>query len=77
LSCRLRSGIGLETVRQLAAKQNVRVVAGARDPAASEGLQELVKASDGRVATVVLDVTSEESIAVSLPALRVQSVLRS
>lgn len=58
-------GLGLETCRQLLSVPGNLVIAAARDPATSQGLQELVaKYPEGRLETVKLDVSSEESIAV-------------
>jgi hypothetical protein len=70
------SGIGLETVRQLARDTDVRVVAAARNPAGCEDLQKIVAESKGRVETVTLDVVSEESIAVRPTPLQNQPVNR-
>ncbi|KAL7409414.1 hypothetical protein BDY24DRAFT_403371, partial [Mrakia frigida] len=57
-------GIGLEIVSQLARDQNARVVAAARDPEGSPALMKLVKGEEfqGRIKTVTLDVTSQQSI---------------
>jgi NAD(P)-dependent dehydrogenase (short-subunit alcohol dehydrogenase family) len=56
------SGIGLETVRQLARDTDVRVVAAARNPTDSEDLQKIVAGSEGH--RNALDVASEKSISV-------------
>lgn len=53
-------GLGLEFARQLALKGN-RVLAGARDPEASSGLQKL-KQQSGELETVQVDVTSDDSV---------------
>jgi hypothetical protein len=58
------SGIGLETVRQLARDTDVCVVAAARNPTGSEDLQKIVAGSEGHVETNALDVASEKSISV-------------
>jgi NAD(P)-dependent dehydrogenase (short-subunit alcohol dehydrogenase family) len=54
-------GIGLELVRQLAARGD-RVVAAARTPESASLLKELAAESDGRVEIVALDVNSAESV---------------
>lgn len=52
-------GIGLELVKQLAAKGNI-VIASARNPDSAEQLQQLV--DNKKVFAVKLDVQSEESV---------------
>jgi len=52
-------GIGLEYVKQIVAGDSeARVIAAARNPDEAEELQALVKANEGRVATLKLDLVS-------------------
>ena len=71
----LSSGIGLETVRQLSLRPDALIVAAARNPQASKELQALVAKSEGKIETVVLDVTDEASIAVRRPAVELEMPL--
>lgn len=55
-------GIGLEYVRQLAGREQVRVIATTRDPAGSAALQELAARHPGCVDVKALDVADPASI---------------
>ena len=55
-------GIGLEFVRQYA-EDGVQVIACCRDPKNATGLNEVAKASNGKVRVLPLDVASKDSIA--------------
>ena len=57
-------GIGLAFVKQLL-ERGKTVVAGARKPQGSQGLQELAKTYPKQLTLVVLDISSEASIEVS------------
>lgn len=56
-------GIGQEFVNQLL-HGGARVIAGARSPGKSSGLQELVKTFPERLTTVSLDISDESSVKV-------------
>lgn len=56
-------GIGLEFVTQLL-NRGAKVIAGARSPGSSEGLQDLLKEFSDLLFTVPLDVSIEDSIKV-------------
>lgn len=61
-------GLGLELARQLlASSPSVRVIAAVRNPATSTALQSLIKANEGRIEAIALDVTDASSIKVSPP----------
>ena len=55
-------GIGLELTQQLAANGD-QVIAACRSPESAAELQDLVRASAGRIEPVALDVTSDTSVA--------------
>lgn len=58
-------GLGLELVKQLLERPNVRVVAAVRNPTKATTLQELAAGTDsGRLMVVRLDVAEEQSIQV-------------
>ncbi len=61
-------GIGLELVRQLAARGD-SVDALARDPSDAPALAAIAAASDGRVRTVACDVVSDESVRAAARAI--------
>ena len=59
-------GLGLELATQLlASRPEIRVIAAVRNPATSTELQSLIKANEGRIEAVTLDVTDVVSIKVS------------
>lgn len=58
-------GLGLEFATQLLAHSpNTRIVATARDPTNAPLLQALVKANEGRIHVLKVDVTDEKSVKV-------------
>ncbi len=61
-------GIGLEFARQYA-QEGMRVFATCRDPASATELQEIARASAGRVSVHSLDVTSDQSVSAAAQAL--------
>ena len=66
-------GLGLEFARQYAA-EGWRVIATCRDPAKAKALEDIEKASSGRVAVHALDVASRESARGLAKALEGQAI---
>lgn len=59
-------GIGLEVVQQLSQDPEAKVIACARNPSNSAALMDIVAKSEGRIETLVLDVTDQASIKVRI-----------